>query len=124
LKLPQDQIKKAYASAQPDWFIPIKDLPITEKATAQEKLGASPGVSLRERTRRVYPYGAATSDIVGYVSPVVDADLKTLQSKGYELGDWIGRAGLESWGEQYLAGQKGASVAIVEPDGATVVRTI
>src|SRR5262249_1597280 len=36
----------------------------------------------------------------------------------------VGRAGLESWGEQYLAGQKGATLAILEADGTTVVRTI
>ncbi|HUX87199.1 MAG TPA: NTF2-like N-terminal transpeptidase domain-containing protein, partial [Chloroflexota bacterium] len=123
LKIPSDSIKKLYANAQPDWFVPIKDLSDSDKATAQQKLGNILGVSLRERVRRVYPYGAATADFVGYVSPVEQADLKTLAPQGYDVGDYVGRAGLESWGEKYLLGQKGATLAIVNPDGS-VVRTI
>ncbi|HLH73043.1 MAG TPA: NTF2-like N-terminal transpeptidase domain-containing protein, partial [Chloroflexota bacterium] len=123
LKMPSDSIKKLYANAQPDWFVPVKDLPDSDKTTAQQKLGNVLGVSLRERVRRVYPYGSATADFVGYVSPVEQSDLKTLGPQGYDVGDWVGRAGLESWGEKYLAGQKGATLAIVNPDGS-VVRTI
>ncbi len=123
LKLPQDAIKKAYADAQPDWFVPIKDLPASERDAATQKLGNLPGVSIRDKQRRIYPYGAATADFVGYVSPVTEAELKTLRVQGYDAGDWIGRSGVEAWGEQYLAGQKGATLAILEADG-TVVRTI
>lgn len=123
LKMSPNDIKKLYASAQPDWFVPIKDLPDSEKASAQQKVGNVLGVSLRERQRRVYPYGSATADFVGYVSPVTDADLATLRAKGYETGDMVGRAGIEAWGEKYLAGQKGASLTILGQDG-TLVRTI
>jgi penicillin-binding protein 2 len=123
LQMPAADIKKLYAGAQPDWFIPIKDLPAAQKADAQAKLGSVLGVSLRDRPERVYPYGAAAADFVGYVSAVMDSELKDLHPKGYDTGDMIGRAGLESWGEQYLAGQKGATLSIQEPDG-TVVRTI
>jgi len=123
LKMPSDSIKKLYANAQPDWFVPIKDLSDSDKAAAEQKLGNVLGVSLRERARRVYPYGAATADFVGYVSPVEQSDLKTLGPKGYDVGDYVGRAGLESWGEKYLLGQKGATLAIVNQDGS-VVRTI
>lgn len=123
LKMSPDDVKKKYATAQPDWFVPIKDLPFTQKDAAQQKLGNVLGVALRETRRRVYPYGPAVADFVGYVSPVTDAELPKLRDKGYEVGDMIGRAGLESWGEKYLAGQKGATLAIFEPDG-TLVRTI
>lgn len=124
LKLPQDQIKKDYAGAQPDWFVPIKDLPLTDKAAAQQKLGKVLGVSLQERERRVYPYGAATSDFVGYVTRATADDVKRHPDRGWDVGDWIGRAGIEAWGDKVLAGQKGATLAILEADGTTVVRTI
>lgn len=124
LKVPQDQIKKDYAGAQPDWFVPIKDLPLTDKAAAQQKLGNVLGVSLQERERRVYPYGAATSDFVGYVTRATAQDVKNNPGRGWDVGDWIGRAGIEAWGDKVLAGQKGATLAILEADGTTVVRTI
>ena len=123
LKMSPSDIKKMYASAQPDWFVPIKDLPYSEKTVAQQKLGNVLGVSLRERRRRVYPYGAATADFVGYVSPVTSTDLPAIRAKGYDLGDMIGRAGIEAWGEKYLAGQKGATLTIVDKNGQ-LIRTI
>jgi penicillin-binding protein 2 len=118
LAMPADEIKKRYASAQPDWFVPLKDLPIADRPAAEQKVGKILGVALRERRRRVYPYGPAAADFVGYVSPVTDADMPTVRSRGYEVGDLIGRAGLEAWGEKYLAGQKGATLAIVNQDGS------
>jgi penicillin-binding protein 2 len=123
LKIPSDQIKKAYAGAQPTWFVPIKDLPAGDSQTAQTQLGSLPGVSFQQKTERVYPYGAATSDVVGYLTKVQPDELKNLQAKGYEDGDWIGRAGIEASDEQFLRGQKGATLAIREADG-TIVRTI
>lgn len=123
LKMSPDDIKKLYASAQPNWFVPVKELPYSDKADAEKKLGSIPGISLREDHKRVYPYGAATADFVGYVSPVNGTDLKDLRPKGYDIGDMIGRAGLERWGETYLAGQKGAKLSILNKDG-TLVRTI
>jgi penicillin-binding protein 2 len=123
LQMSPGDIKKHYAGAPSDWFIPIKDLPAAQKQDAQAKIGGVLGVALRDRPERVYPYGAAAADFVGYVSPIVDSELKDLRPKGYDAGDMLGRAGLESWGEQYLAGQKGATLSILEPDG-TVVRTV
>ncbi|MCL4498954.1 MAG: hypothetical protein M1335_01750, partial [Chloroflexi bacterium] len=123
LHMPADAIKKLYAGAQPNWFVPVKDLPESDKPAAQKQLGSVLGVALRDRQRRVYPYGAAAADFVGYVSPVDQSDLKTLRPQGYDIGDYVGRAGIESWGEKYLAGQKGATLAIVDQSGQ-VVRTI
>jgi penicillin-binding protein 2 len=123
LKMPTDAIKKLYASAQPDWFVPIQDLPMSEKPNADAKIGNLPGVDLREDHRRVYPYGNVAAHVVGYVSQIQDSDLKALQPKGYQPGDWVGRSGLEAWAESDLRGQTGATLAIVDQNG-NVVRTI
>ncbi|HLZ08122.1 MAG TPA: penicillin-binding protein 2, partial [Chloroflexota bacterium] len=123
LKIPADSIKKAYAGTPPDWFVPIKDISSADSQAAHDKLDSVLGVSIREQNRRVYPYGSAAAHVVGYVSRIQDSDLKTLAAKGYDASDWIGRAGLEAWGEDTLAGQKGATLSIVEADG-TAIRTI
>src|SRR5262249_25631073 len=70
-----------------------------------------------------YPYAADAAHVVGYITHVQESELKDLRVKGYESSDWVGRAGLEAWGEDYLRGEKGATLAIVDSDGATV-RTI
>jgi penicillin-binding protein 2 len=123
LKIPTAAIKQTYAGAQPDWFVPIKDISAADGQAAQNALNGVLGVSIREQNRRVYPYGSAAAHVVGYVTQVQDSDLTTLAAKGYEAGDWIGRAGLEAWGEDILAGKKGATLSIAEADG-TPVRTI
>lgn len=123
LKVPQDQIKQAYANAQPDWFVPIKDIPESQKADAQQKLNPVLGVAMREKHQRMYPYGNVAAHVVGYSSPVLQPELKTLAPKGYDVGDLIGRSGLEAWGEDTLRGQKGATLSITDSTGQ-VVRVI
>ncbi|HEX5416297.1 MAG TPA: NTF2-like N-terminal transpeptidase domain-containing protein, partial [Chloroflexota bacterium] len=123
LKVPSDQIKQAYANAQPDWFVPIKDIPESQKADAQQKLNPVLGVAMREKHQRMYPYGEVAAHVVGYDSPVLQPEIKSLAPKGYDVGDLIGRSGLEAWGEDTLRGQKGATLAIADGTGQ-VVRVI
>jgi penicillin-binding protein 2 len=71
----------------------------------------------------VYPVGASAAQVVGYVSHPTADELQKLASAGYDESDWIGRAGVEAWGEQQLAGTRGGVIQIVDASG-TVVREI
>lgn len=117
LGLSQDQIKAKYAGGQPDWFMPVKNYPDPLDPAMAQKLAAIPGVVVQKWPDRVYPLGPAAAQVVGYLSQVTADELPTLSKKGYSAGDMIGRAGIESWGEQYLAGKRGGRLVIVGPDG-------
>lgn len=122
--IPPDQIKAKYASAQPSWFVPLKIMPeqLPADIDAQLKALQGQGVAVRKVPERVYPQGTLAAHIVGYISDITAEELKTLAPKGYTAGDRIGRAGIEAWGEQYLAGKKGGQLTVIGPNGA--VRTV
>lgn len=65
-----------------------------------------PAFFLQERPVRDYPYDAA-GNILGYLSEVSPAFLKSSEGEGYQPGDYAGRTGLERTYEKVLMGQRG-----------------
>ncbi|MHB8991829.1 MAG: penicillin-binding protein 2 [Chloroflexota bacterium] len=120
LGIPADQAKRAYQNAQPDWFVPLRDLSAGQAAAVRPELERLPGVIFREKPARVYPNGPTAAHVVGYVTRVTAEDLKTLGPQGYGEEDLVGRAGIEGSSEKSLAGERGARLSVVTPQGETV----
>lgn len=120
LQIPSAQAKRAYQNAQPDWFVPLKDLSASQAAAARPKLEPLSGVLFREKAARVYPNGSTAAHVVGYMSKVTAEDLKALAPQGYGEDDLVGRAGIEGWAEKTLAGERGGKLSVVTPQGQTV----
>ncbi|MDR3717030.1 MAG: penicillin-binding protein 2 [Puia sp.] len=80
-------------------------LPPDLYAKLEENIWKFPGFNLQERPVRVYPYNAA-AHIMGYVGEVDSAVLKR-SNFAYQLGDYVGRSGLEQSYERVLMGQRG-----------------
>lgn len=73
-------------------------------ARLEENLFKFEGVSLQARTLRSYPYKVGAG-FLGYLGEV-DSSILKRQHK-YQLGDYIGLSGLESFYETTLRGEKG-----------------
>jgi penicillin-binding protein 2 len=71
----------------------------------------------------VYPLGPAAAHVIGYLTHPTADELRTLAAQGYDATDWVGRAGVEAWGEQRLAGTRGGTIQIADASGR-VVRNI
>ncbi|GGB07681.1 penicillin-binding protein 2 [Puia dinghuensis] len=80
-------------------------LPPEMYARMEENIWKFPGFNLQERPVRVYPYNAA-AHIMGYVGEVDSAILRR-SNNFYQLGDYVGRSGLEQYYEKALMGQRG-----------------
>lgn len=65
-----------------------------------------PGYYLQARSVRDYPYDAA-GNILGYLGEVDSNILKNPKYEGYQMGDYIGKTGLEKTYEKVLMGQRG-----------------
>lgn len=117
LKIAPARVKSAMQSAQPDWFVPLKELSSAEAEPLRPNLEGIPGVLLRDKTARVYPNGQVAAHVVGYISRVTADDLKTLAAKGYGEDDFVGRAGIEASVEAVLAGEKGGKLSSFTPAG-------
>jgi penicillin-binding protein 2 len=80
-------------------------LPPEMYARMEENIWKFPGFNLQERPVRIYPYNAA-AHIMGYVGEVDSAILRR-SNNFYQLGDYVGRSGLEQSYERALMGQRG-----------------
>ncbi|WP_207495018.1 penicillin-binding protein 2 [Aridibaculum aurantiacum] len=80
------------------------------QAKLDENMYKFPGFDLTERPIRTYPYKSA-AHVLGYVAEV---DTAIIRKSGYfyQMGDYIGRAGLEATYEKVLMGQRGIKYLI------------
>src|ERR1700743_1633516 len=67
-------------------------------ARMEENIWKFPGFNLQERPVRTYPYYAA-AHIMGYVGEV-DSNILLRNNNYYQLGDYVGRTGLEQYYEK------------------------
>ncbi|MFW6115452.1 MAG: penicillin-binding protein 2 [Chloroflexota bacterium] len=118
--LATDVIRSRYASANPDWKVPIADIPAHVSVEQNEALASLPGLYREEKQGRTYPYGEVTGHVVGWVAPMPVESLTAYQRKGYRGDETVGVAGLEGWGEEILAGQHGGTLFVVTGAGETV----
>jgi penicillin-binding protein 2 len=89
-------------------------------ARMEENIWKFPGFNLQERPVRVYPYYAA-AHIMGYVGEVDSAILRR-SNNFYQLGDYVGRTGLEQYYEKALMGQRGTEYWIKDNKNRLVDR--
>jgi len=83
-----------------------------------------PGVELRTRDWRSYPFGATFSHLIGYTGRISQKDKQHLQEEGrwldYRGAYSIGKAGVEKRYEPWLRGQMGFDHVEVDSAGRSV----
>jgi penicillin-binding protein 2 len=119
--------------------IPIKNnLPRGTVIFIESRQEEFPEFVIGVEPTRTYPHENCAANVLGYISEITEAELSSREGKGYGLGDFIGRSGIEKQYESYLKGVKGSQVVIkdnlekiqkVESEikpliGATVVLTL
>lgn len=121
----QDEIRALYASALPDWYVPIGDTTgqrlQDNLARLQPHIGA--GLTTNERLTRLYTEQGVAAHIVGYTGYIPAEQLAHYTSQGYRADERVGLAGVERWGEPYLGGTRGGRLTIVGPGGEHI-RTV
>ena len=86
-----------------------------------------PGVEIKARLFRQYPYGETASHVVGYIGRINDRDLARIdewgESANYKGSDYIGKVGIELSYERELHGTTGVEEVEVDA-GGRAVRTL
>lgn len=98
---------------KPDLFVPIAIVAEGDRDTFRD----IPGVAFYNKKLRVYPLGEAAAHITGYVGEITAEELEKRKDKGYAVGDYIGKAGLEQVLEDLLKGTDGIVATIVDKVG-------
>ncbi|MFS8500221.1 MAG: penicillin-binding transpeptidase domain-containing protein [Caldicoprobacter sp.] len=112
-------LNQKWVKDNPDFFVPIKNLPFNISEEYKSELLKVKGVMLSSKsyTTRQYPMEQAFAHVTGYVQKINQDELKEKASKGYEADDLIGRQGIEAALEESLRGQKGYTLYIEDQEG-------
>ncbi|NTV95746.1 MAG: penicillin-binding protein 2 [Thiobacillus sp.] len=108
----------------------FESIPIRNKLTEEEEARFAvnrfrfPGVDVRARLFRQYPFGDSFAHVVGYIGRVNDKDLDNLRNNGQEANyrgtDHIGKLGIERSYEPWLHGRTGIEKVEVDASGKAV----
>ena len=97
------------------------DVSLETVAVIYENSDILPGVSIVENTKRVYPNGIYTSQIIGYTGKINAEELAELQDdEQYSLNDIIGKTGIEKSMDAVLRGLKGHETIYVNTTGKVI----
>ncbi|HET8944740.1 MAG TPA: penicillin-binding transpeptidase domain-containing protein, partial [Dehalococcoidia bacterium] len=121
LGMPDAEVRARVEADVPSYyFVPVKSLPYGTPPEELIKFNDmfDLGVVVRDETRRVYPNGDSMAHVLGYITEVTEEQLEELAPKGYQSGDRVGAFGIEGQFERDLAGERGAVLATITPEGS------
>ena len=80
-----------------------------------------PGVHVETVSVRLYPSGATTAQIIGYLGPIGEEEANTLREQGYNPAfERVGYSGVERYLEVELAGKRGLLTQTVDVAGLPI----
>ena len=120
LQIPADRLNHQRQSGlNPDGYRIelIADLKPDQVLRLKEQQANLQGLQVDQDYRRSYTYGALGAHVLGYTSPITDAEYQYLAEKGYRIQDRIGRIGIEAVYENHLRGEWGGQQLEVNAAG-------
>ncbi len=108
----------------PPWIIPIGEIPIDKFDELEPILLGNYGGIFgwgKYITRLAYRADAG-AHALGWVGAIPVEDSDAWIAQGYPIDATIGRMGIESWGEEILAGKPSASLFVTSPEGVIITR--
>lgn len=102
--------------------VPVaSDVPIDKVTYIEEHAEDFPGVAVEPLLVRHYPNGSLAAHLLGYTGEISDTELK--KHPGYQLGDTIGKSGVEATYEPDLRGEPQVEQLAIDSRG-NVVRVV
>ena len=103
---------------------PIPLCEASEEESSRIRAVYPSGLFWSEYDARYYFEQGAGSNIVGYTQQVPAEKLEEYRRKGYAGDERVGVDGIESWAEDYLAGQHGGELYVVNPTTGDIVTKV
>lgn len=113
-----DRLKRLIRSRPLFEAVPIR-LQLTDEEVARFAVRRHdmPGIDIRTRLTRHYPYGAVAVHALGYVSAISEQDLPHIDAREYAGTTLIGKVGVEASYERELHGSPGFRQILVNAQG-------
>jgi len=119
-KSPEDLEQEIQKNQRWSPFVPIKlkeNLSWQELSEIEEQLRELSGVDIELEPVRTYPRGNTACHILGYLGEISPRELSLPEFAGYNLGDMVGKAGVERAYEPELRGEDGYKFKVVDALG-------
>lgn len=94
-----------------------RDIPFDTLVRLEESLPFLPPLLIEEVNQRYYPNHSLACHLIGYVGEISQEELESWKVNGYEMGDMVGKAGIERLFEEELRGEKGGQKIEVDARG-------
>ena len=90
LETTENYINQALSASwvRDDTFVPIKTIERSSQNT-KDRLLQIKGIKIEDSKSRMYPYGEATSHLLGYIQTIGEEELQQLAGKGYTANSVI-----------------------------------
>jgi len=114
-------IQKKLASYKQERLAPRvlrTDLPLDTAAYLVEHAADFPGITVEEGAVREYPNGSLAAHVLGYTGEISETQLKAKTLPDAQLGDIVGKTGIEAYYDKVLQGEKGFRRFEVDNQGA------
>ena len=106
-------IERLYSRADDKRYNELTELPLAfdiseeQAAFIMERIEDYPGVVIKEEWRRIYPYGAVGSHVIGFLGAIQKESVAYYKSLGYDPNERVGLYGVELTYEVELRGIPG-----------------
>ncbi len=102
-----------------DTFVPLRTIRKTEQALKNQLLEIK-GIKIIDTEERIYPFGEATSHLLGYIQGISQEELEEKKDEGYDKNSKIGKSGLERIYENRLKAINGAEIYLTNSEGEKI----
>lgn len=115
-----DELRQRISYRQGSQFEPVllrKGVDERTVAAIEEQRIDLPGINLRVRPVRAYPKGGSAASLLGYVTEVSQAQLKSKEFRDFRSGETMGQAGIERRYDAFIRGVDGGEQVEVDALG-------
>ncbi len=117
------EVLREQISNTPDFF-PIQLCEASEQESERIRTVYPSGLEWTPYNSRYYFKQGVASNIVGYTQPISADDLEKYRRLGYAQDARVGKAGIESWAEDYLAGQRGGTLYVANSSTGQIMTRV
>jgi penicillin-binding protein 2 len=105
-------------------LFPIPLCGVSEQESERIRSVSPSGLEWTEYNSRYYFEHGVGSNIVGYTQLIPEENMETYRRLGYRGDERVGTAGIERWAEDYLAGQHGGALYVVNASTGAIVTKV
>jgi len=123
LNIPAEEITARLPNQYLQLYQPVEiasNVPFALISALAERKNELPGISWHIKSVRNYVNVGSLSHILGYVGDITRDELTTLYNQGYQMGDMIGKSGIEKQYDELLRGKIGWETRTVDSRGRRI----